>query len=403
MGLYEAVPRNGSTLVQKINTDPPPGTPAEQTRGDVVVCYPLASYGFTGAAADDAGVINDVLLRGTDVALIPRLQSGRPIPYTIYSPISIPSEGAIQGPRGGKHLSAGAVIQAAPTFAGLAMVVFPDGSSEQKLDGLVLDGTLMPAGTCDGIQASGIVVQYVDLGELLIIGAGLNNGLNLTASGGKNPNGWRWNRLVIRQVNGTGLLISQATDVNGALTQVIGCSGHGASISGSQNSKFTDFRADFSGDHGLIIQGNWTTGSGSGGMSIANLSTDRNGSNGVFFNAPTGNSPIVIGTLMTRRDGSSATGSGFAGVNVNNCALPVVIGNWTCYPGVEDNGTGNASPQYGLNLGAGANTLVQVSNAMLHAITAGINGSSGASFRNVWTRTGTTAAPTAPVLTPDTA
>jgi hypothetical protein len=122
-------------------------------------------------------------------------------------------------------------------------------------------------------------------------------------------------------------------------------------------------------------------------------------------NASAGNGPVTVSNIMLRRDGSGSASSGYAGVLISASALPVILSGVTCFPGVNDDGTGNESPEYGLTV-TGKPAYVGTSNAFLHAVTAGTNSMTTANncnWRSVVTRTGSTSAPTAVTLVADSA
>ena len=148
----------------------------------------------------------------------------------------------------------------------------------------------------------------------------------------------------------------------------------------------------------------WGTGTGSGGMQMIGCSTDRNGEHGVSIDA-TGNAPILISGLMCRRDGALGASSGYAALLVSGPTVPVVVAGMTCYPGVNDDGTGTDGPEYGVSVSSPA-TYFALSDAYLHAVTAGTNGlttGNGAAWRNVATRAGSTGSPGSVTLVADSA
>lgn len=349
-------------------------------------------------SGDSTGITDQANIQGAyqfvqEVVLTP----GR---YFIATPITLPSGARLSGGKGNKHVSGGVQIICTAGFTGTAAIVMLGSTSqEQQVDNLTIDGSAMPAGTAIGIAGAGIS-NYVQLDRLLIIGQGFSNGIR-PASGANQASGWRCSNITVNGTSATGILLANCPDHNWLTSQAIGCGDKGWSLNNCQNSRITSCQADFNSTYGFFIQGAWASGNGSGALQLSNCSTDRNQQFGTFITA-TGNSPIILSGHVSRRDGSSSVSSGYSGICVSNATCPVTIGDWACYPGVDDNGGGLGTPQYGLNL-LGVNTLVMVSNAMLQAITAGINGSSGASYRNVWTRTGPTTGPTAPALTPDTA
>jgi hypothetical protein len=99
--------------------------------------------------------------------------------------------------------------------------------------------------------------------------------------------------------------------------------------------------------------------------------TDRNGWDGLRIDA-SGNGAFLVTGFMSRRDGRNggAGGGGYAGVAVKNATAPVVLTGVTCYPGSDDGGGANASPDYGLSVSG--STSVQVGNSYLHATLGGL-------------------------------
>ena len=70
----------------------------------------------------------------------------------------------------------------------------------------------------------------------------------------------------------------------------------------------------------------------------------------------------------------------------------------TCFPGVNDNGSGTLTPEYGINIiGTG---FTQINGAYLHAATAGLNGTP-TNNRAVAVRAGSTSSPGAITLIAD--
>jgi hypothetical protein len=176
----------------------------------------------------------------------------------------------------------------------------------------------------------------------------------------------------------------------------IGAGGSNYIFSNCPNSRMLGSRAEWSDAHGIYITGNFGTGQGSGGMLISGCSTDRNFGNGIYVDA-TGNAPIVMSNIMTRRDGrnNNVGGGGYAGIAANAATAPLVIGDWTNYPGVDDDGIGVNSPQYGGSFTG--SSVIQVDNSYLHANTAGLNDGGGNTLlklgSNIVYATGLTSAP----------
>jgi hypothetical protein len=345
-------------------------------------------YGAAGnGTTDDTSAIQATLTAATAGHVV-YLPAGT---YKVSAPLSIPSGVALRGPLGPKHLINGAVLQPSSSFSGASVITFPSASSEQLVADLVIDGSLAAASSLIGISATSGQAQYVKLTDLLITGGGISNGVSAISSGSNLANGWRCRNVVVLNVGSTGILLSGAGDYHWTDCQVIGAGSYGWSLSGVGNSKFTSCRADFSGLAGWFIQGAWATGTASGGIQLTGCSTDRNAQDGVLISG-TGTSPVIITSLMARRDGSSATGGGYAALRIGAAAtLPVIVDGMTCFPGVNDDGSGSNTPQYGISYVATAG-YASVTNAYLHAASAGVNGTIP-TFRGITTRTGTTSSP----------
>jgi hypothetical protein len=343
----------------------------------------------------DTGNINKSLSNSLAVYLSPGA-------YYINASLTPPSGTSLFGlgtsPPLPSGTPSGAVINVVSTFKASAVIDL-SGVQQAAIRDLTIDGA---AGTSslDGILLSGTTAD-VRLEDLLIQSV---TGIGV-ASSGNGGNTVQAKNVAVHQAGGSGFNC-QTTDSTWTDCLALGCGTHGFFISeGSENSKWTGCRAEWSTDNGFYITGSWGTGNGSGGIEIANCSTDRNGQNGLSVNASSGNSPVTVSNMMLRRDGSSSASLGYAGVLISAAALPVVLSGVTCFPGVNDDGTGNESPQYGLTV-AGMPVYVGISNAFLHAVTAGANNMTTAnncSWRGVVTRTGSTSAPAAVTQVADSA
>ena len=269
-------------------------------------------------------------------------------------------------------------IQPAAGFSGTSVIqivgdddgTHPDISGEQHITDLMLDGSQLGGSSIDGIYARGNV-QNVVLDNVTIRQMP-NNGI-VTASrvDGTYPYSWRLRHVMVDQCHANGLLLTGCTDVTLDDVQVIGCWGQGFILENCTNGQLLSCRAEWNGSHGYHITGNWGDWDGSGGMQITGCQTDRNGQHGMLIDA-TGNTPILVTGLQTRRDGRNggAGGGNYAGLAVIGATVPVTIDGVTCYPGVDDGGASTNSPQYGARLSG--STTVMLDNAILHADTAGL-------------------------------
>lgn len=266
-------------------------------------------------------------------------------------------------------------------------------SAEQRVFNLTIDGT-NSAAAVHGIQASdyihGVVLRDVAIKQVT------GKGIYTFTENSAQPFSWTLERVVVDNSFGVGIHFINHSDFTLLDTISIGAGGHNYIFSNCPNSRMLGCRAEWSDAHGIYITGNFGTGQGSGGMLISGTSTDRNGFNGIYVDA-TGNAPIVMSNIMTRRDGrnNNVGGGGYAGIASNGATAPLVIGDWTNYPGVDDDGTGVNSPQYGGSFTG--SSVVQVDNSYLHANTAGLNDGGGNSLlklgSNIVYATGLTSAP----------
>lgn len=293
-------------------------------------------------------------------------------------------------------------IQPLPSFSGVAVIRIEDASvggylttpAEHRIFNLMIDGSSYSATSIDGIQAKGNIQNVVMRSVTIRYMTG--NGIYTDVDAGAYPYSWRLYSIMVDNCHGHGYSFNRMTDITLDDCQAIGCWANGFQLTNLPNSQMIACRAEWNGNHGYYLTGSWGTGQGSGGMQMTGCSTDRNGWNGVYVDA-TGNGPIVISGLMTRRDGrnGNAGGGGYAGLAANGTTMPLTIGDWTNYPGTDDDGTGTNSPQYGASFTN--NTLVQVDNAYLHAATAALHNGGGNTTlqcRNMTYATGATTSPT---------
>ena len=295
-------------------------------------------------------------------------------------------------------------IQPATPFTGTSVIQIigdatvsghPDISGEQRLTNLMLDGSQLTGTSIDGLYAKGNV-QNVVLDNVTIRQMPNNGIVTADRTDGKCPFSWRLHHVMIDNCHANGILFTGNTDVTLDDVQVIGCWAQGIVLTNCTNAQLQACRTEWNGSHGYRITGNWGDWAGSGGMQMTGCSTDRNGQHGVLVDA-TGQTPLVITGLMTRRDGRNggAGGGGFAGLGVAAATIPILVTNMTCYPGVDDNGTQTNSPQYGVSV-TGSSGYVQLDAAILHAAIAGLNDDGTSTVilgDNITYATGATTAP----------
>jgi hypothetical protein len=332
---------------------------------------------------------------------IVRLSGGH---FNVSAPITLHPRVTFYGAHGDQifnpnQLTVQSYLNPVAEFVGGAVIVmlgqtaggYSNKSAEQRIYNLTIDGTNGPAGL-HGIQASdyihGVVLRDV------AIKAVKGKGIYTFTENASQPFSWTMNRVVVDNAVGNGIELINHSDFTAYDVISIGSGGSNWILSNMPNSRLTNCRAEWSDAHGYKIQGNFGTGQGSGGLVMVGCSTDRNAQNGLDITS-TGNAPIIIDGLMTRRDGrnNGAGGGGYAAVFVAAATTPIVISGWTQYPGIDDDGTGTNSPQIGGSFNGSA--CIQVDTAYVHANTTGIVQATNTIYQqgNVVTATGLTSAP----------
>ncbi|MEV1020714.1 glycosyl hydrolase family 28-related protein [Streptomyces sp. NPDC050264] len=294
-------------------------------------------------------------------------------------------------------------IRPLPTFEGDAVIELLDAatggystiSAEHRVLNVMIDGQDLPQGSAvDGLAAKGNI-QNVGLRDFTVRQC-TGNGIYCGENEGINPYSWRLHRVMLDNNHGHGLAVQVMTDLTMIDVQAIGNFANGFNIVNAANSQALGCRAEWNGNNGYHLTGDWATGTGSGGMLFSGCSTDRNGFSGVLVDA-TGNAPLQFENMLTRRDGRNggAGGGNYAGFAAAGAEVPVIVGVLTCYPGTDDNGTQENSPQFGARFSDCA--YVSVAAGFLHADEAGWSDGGGNEVLrrglNIAERTGTTSAP----------
>jgi lysophospholipase L1-like esterase len=304
--------------------------------------------------------------------------------FKISAPLDLPKGVSLVGSHSNLMIGPGmrdddfpCYIQAAPTFNSGSMIqiigdndgVHPAINGEQRISNLMLDGSKVASGSLDGIYAKGNV-QNVVMRDVCVRKLPNNGIITGSNAGGEWPYSWRLEGVMVDNCHANGFAFERNTDLTMINCQAIGCWATGFKLINCANSTLNTCRSEWTGGHGFWLTGAWGNWPGSGSATLSACSTDRSGWDGVRIDA-TGNAPFIINALMTRRDGRNGGpgGGGYAGLALLNRS-PVVVNGVTCYPGTDDGGTANTSPQYGVRI-SGARD-VQLDGAYLHAATAGL-------------------------------
>jgi hypothetical protein len=363
-------------------------------------------YGAKGdGATDDAAAINAALTAAKpgQTVFLPSTIAGVQTTFAVGSPLFVPPYVTLRGSlpmRSGS--SAGGTIKALSTFTAAGIVQMVDQATggystaheSARLIDLTIDGSAIPgAQTSAGVLATGYVhgVQLENVTVTVVPGKAFNT----LSNGSGQPYSWSLRNCQALNCGSDGFRFSNLTDSIFDHCRAIGNGRHGFYIGSLFNCTFTGCHAEFN-THGWNITENWAT-SGSGGSAwFVGCSTDRNTQDGVYIDA-SGNSPLIFTGMVCRRDGRNANagGGGYAGFRVNGATTPIVVSGLITSPGVDDNGTGTASPDYGFR--AGTATLVSVMAGHLWGVVAGWH-DDGTNTRlrrspNVSESTGTISAP----------
>ncbi|MCX4799581.1 glycerophosphodiester phosphodiesterase family protein [Streptomyces sp. NBC_01242] len=341
------------------------------------------AYGAKGdGAADDTAALQAALnaCQPGGVVYIPQGV------YRLSAPVSLPPGVTVRGSHANMMTAAGLTdppcyLQPLPGFTGAALLVLKDQEggayaaipAEHRVESLMIDGSVLDgARPVDGIYAEGNI-QNVRLTDVTIRRMS-NNGIVTAGKANVFPYSWRMQNVMVDNCRANGLLLTRLTDLTMLDCQVIGSWGHGMVLDNIANGLMIGCRSEWNGNHGIRLTGAWGNGTGSGGMLMSACTTDRNGWDGVRIDA-TGSAPITISGLMTRRDGRNGGNGGgnYAGLAIAAATAPVLADAVTCYPGTDDDGTGTASPQYGVYLTGASN--VQIGSGYLHAVEDGLKDS----------------------------
>jgi len=385
-----------------VGTPDPPGDVnniADVLTGNSVIRYNVLSTAYSGGAdrtgiADSTTPIQAALNAATPGSTV-WLPTGV---YTTSLPLSVPTGVTFAGEHGrtANGTTGGPVITPSASFTGSQVIGLAAGQ-EQELSGFTLDcSALSPAAAIDGIAMTDtavngyihdVMIRYAPRG-----GFSVGNG---THSG--TPGSWRMRRVTVDHTgNGAAFNVANMVDSTWTDCYTLAAAGQGWYVYGNGNCTFLGCRAEWSGNFGWQIDGNAGL-----GIRMTGCSTDRSTQHGVLITA-TSNDPIVITGMVCHRDGAGSVSGGYAGITIaSNVTNPVIVDGCAVYPGVNDDSTGNDSPQYGMSVGTGV-TYVAVSNTLLHGVTAGTNGTI-TNYRALATRTGSITSPSAITLVADSA
>lgn len=270
------------------------------------------------------------------------------------------------------------VIKCSSSFGGecaismLGADITGSGSNEgaTRIFDLDLSGESLPAGSVSGIHAQGEVMDVV-LARMTIKQFSHNGIHTNVGTGSKAPHDWFMDSVVAYNNASFGFSMSMTDGyIRDCIASTNGLDGWLLGPLGSLT--MTGCQALFNTQHGFNVAG----GTQVGNVTMLGPLTDRNGRDGIHLGSSSGSGspPIVLTGAVLNRDGrNGGTGGGsYAGLRIDGCANPVIVNGITVDTGVDDDGSGTNSPQYGASL-TGSNAYVQISGGYLHGDTAGLN------------------------------
>jgi len=371
-----------------------------------VQVYPVDKHGAAGDGITDDWAAIQALLTAAPKGGVIQLGPKR---YGLSAPLLIPPYVTLRGPHHDRDSVGDSVPALVPLagFSGVAAITMVDQATggyatahrAACIDTVNIDGVNLTSETVSGIRATGYVHGTVL--RNVSIRAMTNHSIDQVSNASGSPYSWYLENV---QIAGVGSATTWdgfrfiSTDNVLYNCRAEGVRGYGFYLQSGPNNMLVGCRSEWSAKSGFYITGAWGTGQGSGALIMSGCSTDRNSENGVLIDA-TGNAPVIISGLMARRDGRNGYpgtgGGGFAALRGTSATVPIVVTGMTCYPGVNDDGTGVNSPERGASF-AGC-TYVAVDSSYLHADTTPFHdgGTNTALYRgpSVGTATGTTGSP----------
>lgn len=233
-----------------------------------------------------------------------------------------------------------------------------------------LDGSALPAGSVSGIHAQGevmsVTLDHVAIKQFTHNGVHTNVG---TLPGAvRAPHDWFMDTVIVFQCAGFGFSMSMT---DGYMRDCIASTngGDGYLMGPFGSLAMEGCQALFNGGNGLSLSG----GTQVGNLTVSSFLTDRNQHDGIHLGTSTGigSPPLIFSGITLNRDGKNGNlgGGGYAGFSAVGCANPIIITGLIVNTGVDDNGTGANSPQYGANFSG--NAYVVVASGYLHGDTQG--------------------------------
>lgn len=351
---------NTSDANKPVSTAVATALSGKMAKGELMIS--VKDYGAKGdGTSDDTAAIKNALAN-LDEGNILFFPAGT---YLISAPLTLKRNQTIQGahaPRWAYDSGSPSVIKAASSFSGTSLIYVPDmeilGASQETDGGRIVSIAIDGAGvgsSVEGIRFEGQCRDWklMDLSIANTTGNGIRTIGYTRTSGYVHCKGFSLHRVAINASHNNGFSFNDTTDSIFFDCLAVGCWANGFYITGAGENQYFCCRAVFNGASGFVYTGNHT------GAVFASCTTDRNDKHGFNISA-TGAYPVVLYGLVARRDGRNSNngGGGYAGLNIagtssSNLASPVWVNGIIESTGVDDDGTGVYSPQYGIKAAYG--------------------------------------------------
>ncbi len=368
--IFSGTPALGRTLVATS------GSAAKWADAEQINAKTL--YGATGdGTTDDRAAIQAAIdaaaAAGGGTVFLPRGLYRTADTIVLKTGVYLRGAGATGWP--GRFPTAQCSIKPNASFAGECVIsmlgadITGSGSNEGRcrITDLELDGSALPAGSVSGIHAQGEVMD-VQLSRLVIKYMTHNGVHSNVGTGTKAPHDWFMDGVVSFQNAGFGFSMSMT---DGYIRDCVASTngGDGWLLGPFGSLAFEGCQALFNGGNGFTIGG----GTQVGNLTAVGLLTDRNHSDGIHLgtSSGTGSPPLIFSGVTCNRDGknSNSGGGGYAGFAANGCANPIIVTGLIVNTGLDDDGSGVNSPQYGANFSG--NAFVSVASGYVHGNTTG--------------------------------
>jgi hypothetical protein len=333
------------------------------TSGDIDVVADCGADPTWRAHCDDAFAAAVSAARPGQTITVP------PGLYKVSRPIIAPPyvgwEGSPATPLVGSWAEYGSVIKPGPDWAQgdcpLSAVIalldqatggFGTRSEEQHFRNLMLSGSALPAGQAVHGIASLDRVSRVQLRDVHI-GRMTGDGIHQEYPRDQ-PGGWTGFHVFSRYNAGHGYLLRSA-DSNWTKCLATNSGQDGWHIDTTGNTEYLGCRSEWSGQSGYryTCRNNRTA---AGGVAFTGCRTDRSAGNG-FFATDGVAIPLSLTGCTFKRDAAS-NGAAYAGIRVRRFAGPLTITGCQVFPGVNDDGTGTASPYQAIRVTGGSRAVL---------------------------------------------